>query len=174
MSRAAMSPVIDRVHALVAPIVGDLGLDLYDLDYVGGVLRVVVDTPPGGEAGVSLDTIALITRLVSRELDHQDPVPGRYTLEVSSPGLERTLREPRHYQREIGKDVSIKVLEPIAGTRRVQGTLIAATDDHVVVRDAALVEYTIAYDVIEKTKTVFQWGPTPKPGSKKSKEVKAS
>jgi ribosome maturation factor RimP len=93
---------------------------------------------------------------------------------VSSPGLERTLREPRHYRREIGKDVSIKLLEPIAGTRRVQGMLIDATDHHVVVRDAALVEHTIAFDVIEKTKTVFQWGPTPKPGSKKSKEVKAS
>ena len=174
MSRGVVSPVIDRVHALVAPIVGDLGLDLYDLDYTGGVLRVVVDTPPGGPAGVSLDTIALITRLVSRELDHQDPVPGRYTLEVSSPGLERTLREPRHYQREIGKDVSVKLNEPISGTRRLQGTLIAATDRDVVVRDADLVEHTIAYSAIEKTKTVFQWEPTPKPGSKKSKEVKAS
>jgi ribosome maturation factor RimP len=174
MSKAAVSPVIERVQALVAPIVHDLGLDLYDLDYAGGILRVVVDTPPGGDHGVSLDTIALITRLVSRELDHQDPVPGRYTLEVSSPGLERTLREPRHYQREIGKDVSVKLLEPIAGMRRLHGTLIAATDRDVVIRDAELVEHTIAYEVIEKSKTVFQWGPAPKPGAKKSKEVKAS
>jgi ribosome maturation factor RimP len=174
MSRAQASPVVDRVHSLVAPIVNDLGLDLYDLDYVGGVLRVVVDTPPGGESGVSLDTIALITRLVSRDLDHQDPVPGRYTLEVSSPGLERVLREPRHYQREIGKDVSVKLSEPIAGTRRLQGTLIAATDHDVVVRDADLVEHTVAYAAIEKTKTVFQWESAPKPGSKKSKGVKAS
>lgn len=174
MSRGLASPVLDRVHALVAPIVGDLGLDLYDLEYAGGILRVVVDTPPGGESGVSLDTIALITRLVSRELDHQDPVPGRYTLEVTSPGLERTLREPRHYQREIGKDVSVKLHEPIAGTRRLQGTLIAATEHEIVLRDADLVEHTIAYSTIDKSKTVFQWGPTPKSGSKKSKEVKAS
>jgi len=174
MSRGLASPVLERVHALVAPIVGDLGLDLYDLEHSGGILRIVVDTQPGGEAGVSLDTIALITRLVSRELDHQDPVPGRYTLEVTSPGLERTLREPRHYMREIGKDVSVKVNEPIAGTRRLQGTLVAATDNDIVVRDINLVEHTIPYTVIDKTKTVFQWGPTPKAGSKKSKEVKAS
>jgi ribosome maturation factor RimP len=174
MSRGTVSPVIDRVHALVAPIVSDLGCDLYDLEYTGGILRVVVDTPPGGEAGVSLETIALITRLVSRELDHQDPLPGRYTLEVSSPGLERNLREPRHYEREIGKDVSIKLSEPVAGTRRLQGTLISATDREVVIRDEELVEHTIAYAMIEKTKTMFQWGPTPKSGTKKSKEVRES
>jgi len=94
---AQSSPVIDRVTALINPIVSDLGLDLYDIEYSGGILRVVVDTQPGGPEGVSLDNISLITRLVSREFDHSDPIPGRYTLEVSSPGLERTLREPRQH-----------------------------------------------------------------------------
>lgn len=167
MAGTTASPVVDRVHQLVAPIVGDLGLDLYDLEFTGGTLRVVVDTPAGGPAGVSLDTIALITRLVSRELDHQDPVPGRYTLEVTSPGLERTLREPRHYQREVGKDVTVKTTEAIDGVRRFQGVLVAANDDAITLRDTDGNEMTIAYRQIEKTKTVFSWGAAPKPGSKK-------
>jgi ribosome maturation factor RimP len=167
MAGATASPVVDRVHQLVAPIVGDLGLDLYDLEFTGGTLRVVVDTPAGGPSGVSLDTIALITRLVSRELDHEDPVPGRYTLEVTSPGLERTLREPRHYQREVGKDVTVKTVEAIDGVRRFQGVLVAANDETITVRDADGNEMTIAYRQIEKTKTVFSWGAAPKPGSRK-------
>ena len=166
-ARSTASPVLDAVHHLVAPIVNDLGLDLYDLEFAGGTLRVVVDTPAGGPAGVSLDTTALITRLVSRELDHEDPVPGRYTLEVTSPGLERTLREPRHYQREVGKDVSVKTTEAIDGVRRFQGVLVAANDDAITVRDVDGREMTIPYHRIEKTKTIFSWGAAPKPGSKK-------
>ncbi len=86
-------PVVGRVRALVEPIVADLDLDLYDVEQRGGTVRVVIDTPPGSAGGVDLDTLALATRLVSRELDHADPVPGAYTLEVTSPGVERTLRE---------------------------------------------------------------------------------
>ena len=169
---AQSSPVIDRVTALINPIVADLGLDLYDIEYTGGVLRVVVDTQPGGPEGVSLDNISLITRLVSRELDHSDPIPGRYTLEVSSPGLERTLREPRHFHREIGKTLAVKLEAPINGERRVQGDLISATDDSITLRlaDTAMSELIIPFANIDRAKTVFNWGPAPKPGSKKSKE----
>jgi len=167
---AQSSPVIDRVTALIQPIVSDLGLDLYDIEFTGGVLRVVVDTQPGGPEGVSLDNISLITRLVSREFDHSDPIPGRYTLEVSSPGLERTLREPRHFHREVGKVVSVKLDSPIDGERRVQGDLIAASDEGITLRlaDKEMTELTIPFDVIDRAKTVFHWGPAPKPGSKKS------
>ena len=169
---AQSSPVIDRVTALINPIVADLGLDLYDIEYTGGVLRVVVDTQPGGPEGVSLDKISLITRLVSREFDHSDPIPGRYTLEVSSPGLERTLREPRHFHREIGKTLAVKLDAPINGERRVQGDLIATTDDSITLRlaDKAMSELIIPFSHIDRAKTVFNWGPAPKPGSKKSKE----
>ena len=74
-----MSVVVERVHELITPILADLGLDLYDLDHAGGVLRVVVDRP----GGVDMTAIADATRLISRELDHTDPIPGRYQLEVT-------------------------------------------------------------------------------------------
>jgi len=161
------SPVVDRVTSLVAPIVTDLGLDLYDIEYTGGIVRIVVDTQPGGPAGVSLENIALITRLVSREFDHSDPVPGRYTLEVTSPGLERTLRLPRHFIREVGKTIAVRLSSALDGQRRIQGDLVSASEDTIVVRlaDNALTEVTIPLSIVERAKTVFQWGPTPKPGS---------
>ena len=80
------TPVLARVRELVAPIASDLGLELYDLEQRGGTFRVTLDTPPGSDGGVTLDKLALASRLVSRELDEHDPVPGRYTLEVTSPG----------------------------------------------------------------------------------------
>ena len=161
------SPVVDRVTSLVAPIVTDLGLDLYDIEYTGGIVRIVVDTQPGGPTGVSLENIALITRLVSREFDHSDPVPGRYTLEVTSPGLERTLRLPRHFVREVGKTIAVRLSSALDGQRRIQGDLVLASEDTIVVRlaDNALTEVTIPLSIVERAKTVFQWGPTPKPGS---------
>ena len=161
------SPVVDRVTSLVAPIVTDLGLDLYDIEYTGGIVRIVVDTQPGGQAGVSLENIALITRLVSREFDHSDPIPGRYTLEVTSPGLERTLRLPRHFVREVGKTIAVRLSSALDGQRRIQGDLVSASEDTIVVRltDNALTEVTIPLSMVERAKTVFQWGPTPKPGS---------
>ena len=159
------SSVADKVAALVAPMAADLGLEIYDIDYSGGVLKVVLDTPPGGPSGVSLDSLALVTRLLGRELDHSDPVPGRYTLEVTSPGLERTLRRPEHFAREVGKVVNVRLHQPVNGTRRIQGLLATANRDTVTVRgESGSVDIAIAD--IERARTVFEWGPAPKPGKK--------
>ncbi|NCV97149.1 MAG: transcription termination factor NusA [Acidimicrobiia bacterium] len=109
--------VVNRVRTLAAPIVADLGLEIYDLEMVSGVLRLSIDTPTGGPAGVTLDNIALVSRLVSRELDHNDPMPGRYTLEVTSPGLERPLRTADHFRREVNKVVSVRLREAVDGNQ---------------------------------------------------------
>lgn len=73
--------VSDRVRDLVAPICTDLGLELYDVEHTAGKVRVTVDKP----GGVDLEALSVATRLISRELDERDLVPGRYQLEVSSP-----------------------------------------------------------------------------------------
>ena len=116
------SPSLTRVRALVAPIAADLGLDIYDIEHRGGTLRVTLDTPAGSPTGVSLDILALASRLVSKELDQHDPMPSRYTLEVTSPGVERSLRTPAHFQREVGKLVAIRLADvdrrPAAGAGR--------------------------------------------------------
>ena len=163
---------IDRVHALVDPIASDLQLDVYDIERRGATIRITLDTPPGSDGGITLDTLSLATRLVSRELDHDDPIAGHYTLEVTSPGLERPLRTPAHFQREVGKDVTVRLRDAQADPRRVQGRLVAA-DDHgitLLVDDGS--EISVPISGIDKARTVFEWGPKPKPGkgsgSKKS------
>ena len=167
---------LKQVRALIDPIVTDLHLDLYDLEFRSGTLRITIDTPPGSPGGVDLDVIALATRLISREFDHHDPVPGHYTLEVTSPGLERTLRTPAHFQREVGKTVALRLRDTGADDRRVQGVLIAADEQAATVRldscDTELVERVVRYDVIDRARTVFQWGPAPKPGSKPAAKPK--
>jgi ribosome maturation factor RimP len=181
---SSASAVNDRILALVAPIVTDLKLDLYDLEFNGGILKITIDTPPGSEGGVTLDQLALVTRLVGRDFDHHDPIPGHYTLEVSSPGLERTLRTAAHFQREMGKTVNIRLRANAAnlehgGTRRIQGVLIAADDTTATVRldDKDLTERVIPIESIDRAKTVFQWEKgeklTPSTGTPKSK-AKAS
>lgn len=159
------SAVANKVAALVAPMAEALSLQIYDIDYNGGILRVVLDTPPGQPSGVSLDDLSLVTRQLGRELDHSDPVPGRYTLEVTSPGLERTLRRPEHFAREIGKTINIRLHAPVNGSRRVQGLLVAAAGANVTVRDAdTLVDIEIAIADIERARTVFEWSGAEKPG----------
>jgi ribosome maturation factor RimP len=163
------TPVIQRVRDIVESIASDLELDLYDLEQRGNVLRVTIDTPPGSDAGVDMNQIALATRLISREMDHHDPIPGKYTLEVTSPGVERTLRLPWHFQREIGKTVNVRLADTSAEQRRIEGVLVAADETTAtiqIVDGTELVERVIEIAAIDRARTVFVWGPTPKPGGK--------
>ena len=171
---------IAKVTAMVAPLLADLKLELYDVEFRGGTLRVTIDTPPGSPGGVDLDQLSLVTRLLSRDLDHDDPMPGHYTLEVTSPGVERSLRTPAHYRRELGKEVAIRLRDTAGGDRRVAGTLVAADDDTITVRPPAPAGSAAAPDAsdrvipiaqIDRAKTVFVWGPAPKPGKGPSKRA---
>jgi ribosome maturation factor RimP len=151
---------VERVRGLVAPLLADLGVEIYDLEHAGGVLRITIER----EGGVDLDAIALATRVVSRELDHSDPIPGRYTLEVTSPGIERPLRTPAHFERVVGSVVSLRTLAHVEGDRRARGELIATDDRGITVRQDDGVERRLRYEDIERARTVFEWGPTPRPG----------
>jgi ribosome maturation factor RimP len=157
--------ISERLHEIVDPICAELDTELVDLEYAGGVVRVTIDRP----GGVDMDAIARVTRAVSRALDQHDPIAGRYTLEVSSPGLERTLRTPAHFLRAVGSTVRIKTRPGVDGERRIDGVLAAADDDGFTVTLAAPAsgERRVRYDEVERARTVFEWGPAPKPGSSK-------
>ena len=175
---AGTNVIVTRISELVTPIVSDLSLDLYDLEFVSGVVRVVVDTKPGmlGEngqpAGVDLEKIGLLTRLISKEFDHSEPVPGRYTLEVTSPGLERNLRLPRHYIREVNKVINVRLTAPLetGGERRVQGVLVSADDREITLCNSSDVEIKINYAMIDRARTVFEWKTTSKEEARHSKK----
>ena len=155
--------VADRVRDVVLPLLEARDLDLYDLELSGPVLKVVVDRP----AGLDLDVLADATRAVSRALDEADPIPGTYTLEVTSPGLERRLRTPRHFARAVGETVKVKLTAAAGsargGERRLEGEVAAADDDAVTLRTSGGHE-RVPYDDIDRARTVFEWGPAEKPG----------
>lgn len=168
MTMTGDSPLVSRLTDVVLPIVSDLGLDLYDLEFSGGLLRITVDTPPGSPGGVDVDQLSRVTRLVSRELDHLDPIPGHYTLEVSSPGLERNLRLPRHFAREVGKTVAVRLRNVVQGERRVTGVLVEAGSEAFTMRDESGAERVVPYTDVDRARTVFVWEARPKPGQSKS------
>jgi ribosome maturation factor RimP len=147
----------DDVRALVDSVLSSEGLELFDLEHKPGLLRVTVRGPNG----VDVDRLGQLSQRLSRLLDERDPIPGRYTLEVTSPGLERPLRTPDHFRGAIGELVSVRTTgDPAAeGDRRIQGTLEAADDRGIVVAGKA-----IDYEHIDRARTVFEWGGQPKPG----------
>jgi ribosome maturation factor RimP len=161
------TPLVQRVRSLVHPIATDLELEVYDIEQRGATLRVTLDTRPGSPGSVSIDQLALATRLINRELDHSDPVPGKYTLEVTSPGVERSLRIPAHFQREIGKTVTVRLADVTAEQRRIEGVLVAADDRTATIRVTTkndIVDRVVEIAAIDRARTVFEWGPQPKPG----------
>jgi ribosome maturation factor RimP len=172
------SPIADRVHDLLAPMLATVGAELVDVQWAGGTLRIVADRPEGG-GGITTDGLAEINRLVSPILDQHDPVPGRYTLEVSSPGVERPLRRPDHFRRAVGETVIVKTA-PGTEPRRIKGRLESIDDGRLTIEvtetdgiDLTTPEVRVVdLAEVDSARTHFEWGPTPKPGSKGSKGKK--
>lgn len=147
-----------ELETLIEPVVESLGLDLVEATFTreGGrrVLRVTVDR----EGGVDLDTIADASQKVSRRLDLEDFGDGAYTLEVSSPGVERPLRKPEDFAARVGEKVRVKTFAPVDGARSHTGT-IAAADEESVTLVMEEEERRLSYDAISSARTVFEWGP---------------
>lgn len=123
----------DELLKTLEPTVERLGYELSDLDVkIGGkhgVLRVFIDKPDG----IGLNDCEKVSRAISALLDVEDPLPGRYDLEVSSPGLDRKLTKPTHFQRFTGQTVKVQMRFPIEGRRRFRGTLVSSDDENIVV-----------------------------------------
>jgi len=157
----------ERIRLLVAPLAEAAEVDLYDVEFTEGVLRITVDQT----GGVDMAAVHRLTRDISRLIDEQDPIPGHFTLEVSSPGLERALRTPEHFVRSIGARISLKTRAGVPGDRRATATLVSADADGITIEaDGAEPGQTrtLAYDDLERVRTIFEWGPAPKPGGPKS------
>lgn len=123
----------DELIELLEPVVERQGYELADLELkVGsrdGILRIFIDKP----GGIGLDDCELISRQVSALLDVEDPIPGHYALEVSSPGLDRKLTKAAHFQRFVGDEIKVQTRLPVLGRRRFRGILREADDATIVV-----------------------------------------
>lgn len=140
------------------------GIELDDLELVGTgrarTLRVVVDA----EGGVDIGRMADVSEGLSRLLDDEDELEGPYQLEVSSPGLERKLKTPHHFQKSVGREVKIKMRLGEAMTT-VSGILQAADETGIDVVTAEE-SFRANYDDVQSARTVFRWERAPKPGKK--------
>ncbi len=160
-----MSQTTDRLWGLLEPYARAEGIELDDLEVHGGgrsrIVRVTVDA----EGGVDVDRIADLSRGMSRILDEADPFDGSYTLEVGSPGLERSLRRPAHYRKSVGREVKITTTDVVDGETRHHG-VVGAADEHAVTIRVGEADRTIPYGVVGKARTVFRWEQGAKPGRK--------
>lgn len=121
-----MADLRDKLIAIIEPELATIGYELVELVYKprGGnaLLRLYIDA----EAGIGLDDCAKVSRRVSAILDVEDPIPGSYELEVSSPGTDRPLRTLGHFQRYVGDEVKVETVRPLDGRRRFKGPLLSA------------------------------------------------
>lgn len=146
----------DDVERVAAPVLRAVGLELVDVELRSGNLVVTVDR----EGGVDLDALASASRAISAAIDREDVGPaGHYELEVTSPGLERRLRRPEHFQRFVGQKIAVRTAPGVDGERRLEGHIVAADDDAVVVALAGAPDSSrrLAYRDIERAHTVFDW-----------------
>jgi ribosome maturation factor RimP len=119
----------DQLRELLAPVVAGLGYQLWELEFLprsgGGMLRIYIDSSRDSpEPGISLDDCERVSRAVSETLDAADPIPSHYTLEVSSPGLDRLLRTREHFERFAGERVRLEMMQPVEGRKRFAGRLL--------------------------------------------------
>jgi ribosome maturation factor RimP len=125
--------VVNELWRIIEPLVESEGLELVDIEYRreahGIVLRLFLDRP----GGVSLDDLAPMSRRLGDALDVQDALSGAYTLEVSSPGVNRRLRRPDHFRRYLGKKVRVRCSEYHNGRRSFLGPLLSVENDGIVV-----------------------------------------
>ena len=160
-----MTATVDRLWAVIEPYVAAEGIELDDLEIVGKEPGVVVRVTLDADDGVGVEKLAEVSRRLSRLFDEEDPVAGSYTLEVSSPGLERKLRRPPHYEKSVGRSVKVKSRIPVHGDYSHRGVLKETTGDGFVV-EVEGEERQIAYGDVASARTVFEWEKASKPGKR--------
>jgi ribosome maturation factor RimP len=148
-----------KLIELAEPLLGQLGYELVDLEFSPGrshaQLRLFIDRPEG----ITVENCEHISKEFSALLDVKDPIPTAYTLEVSSPGMDRVLRKPAHYARFVGEQLHVELLAPRDGRRRYTGKLVSADEQQIEMQvDGVAVQ--IAYGDIDRARLVPQWPDT--------------
>lgn len=156
----------ERLWQMIEPYLLAEGVELDDLEVrgegPGTIVRVTVDS----EKPVGVDHIARLSRALSRLLDEKDPVTSAYTLEVSSPGLERKLRRPRHYEKSLGREVKVKTLMPVEEAKNHRGVLTASDNAGFEIEVDGR-SRRISYEAVASASTIFVWEKSPKPGKQR-------
>lgn len=146
----------EKVDRLLRPTVEALGYTLWDVEFVregsDRILRLTIDA----EGGIGLDDCEKVSHAVDPILDETDPIECAYSLQVSSPGLERDLKTPYHYLSCLGQEVELRLFAPLDGKKSLRGKLVAFEDGKITL-DMNGQPLTLALDAVSKGKTVFEF-----------------
>jgi len=153
-----MDATVTRVWELAAPLVKSEGMEIVDIEFRyegsrgGKVLRLYLDK----EGGPNVDDLSRVSHQLSELLDTQEVVPGTYTLEVSSPGINRPLKRPEHFARFVGKRIRVRTRDSIDGRRSFLGTLQEVLENQITLKQEGA-QYQIPFAVIEKSNYEHDW-----------------
>ena len=152
-----MGQASQQLHDIIEPAITALGYELVGVEHLAqgrhSLLRIYIDSPNG----ITVDDCATVSHQVSAVLDVEDPIHGHYTLEVSSPGLDRPLFTADQYRRFIGNEIQVRLRAPLQGRRKFKGVLLGIGEDDVVVLEVEGSEFRLPLDEIEKAHLVPQW-----------------
>jgi ribosome maturation factor RimP len=155
-----MGPVEERIMRLLEPTVSAMGYELLGIEYLGqgkhSRLRLFIDSPDG----IGLADCEKVSRQVSGILDVEDPVKGHYSLEVSSPGLDRPLFRTAHYAAHIGEQVKLRLRQAIGGRRNFKGRIDAVEGESIYIVTEDGEQVTLVCDEVEKANLVPQFDET--------------
>lgn len=153
----ASGNIESKVQNLLEKIINDLGYDLYDVVYEKEgkdyYLRIIIDK----EDGIDINDCEKVNNAINDILDEADLIKDQYFLEVSSPGVERTLRKDKHYLSQIGNEILIKLYKPIEKKKEIQGILEEYLEDEIVIRTDDKQTYNINKKDIAIAKTIYNW-----------------
>lgn len=131
--------LVTQIHEMVKPISDELNYEIYHVEYVKEngeyYLRIYIEK----EGGITLSDCEALSRRVSDLMDEKDPIPEAYFLEVSSPGLNRTLFTEAHYKRFVGREVVVKLTKAIDGKKSIKGILKEVNEENIIVETDTLI-----------------------------------
>ena len=142
---------------IIEPVVEALGFETIRILTIGDsnpVLQIMIDYPDGSKE-ITVDDCATVSRALSKELDEKDPIDNRYTLEVSSPGLDRPLTKPEHFQRYINYTVKLETVEPVEKRKRFKGIIKSVSSSGDIALSMDGITYNLSFDNISKAKIVI-------------------
>lgn len=149
----------EKILVLAEDLLQNLGFELVDLELSqsdeGSILRLFIDK----DGGVTLEDCTHVSRMLGALLDVEDPIAGRYNLEVSSPGLNRRLRRAQDFKSRIGEIVKLKLVQPLDGRRRFKGVLQAVQEEPLTITiEVDGVDYVVPLDESSRCNLVYKFG----------------
>jgi ribosome maturation factor RimP len=146
------TPLEHKLVRIVEPVLKDMGFNLVLLEFKGGVLQILAEDPRSGN--LSLDDCTAINKMLSPLLEVEDPIPGAYTLEISSPGIDRPLMKAGDFAKYAGYEAKVELDESMDGQRRFRGKIVGVKDEFVTML-VDKVEHRIEIGAMKKARLVL-------------------